>query len=138
MTNTLQRALNRHELRIRTMKYIYTHLVISKPIFQLIFEEGKIMSPNGSTYILEVLKHCEKHEDEYIEEINNRLHNWSFERLAYVEQAILLLALTEFNLRHDDRAVIMDEAIKLTKLYSDDSSYSYINAVLDAYEPKRI
>ncbi len=128
----------RHDLRKRVMKYIYSHLVISKPIFQLIVEEGKLMSPNGTTYILDVLNHLELHEDEYIVSINQRLKNWTFERLSYVEQAILLLALVEMDLAADDKAVIIDEAIRLTKLYADESSYSYINAVLDAYEPKRI
>ena len=128
----------RHDLRKRVMKYIYSHLVISKPIFQLIAEEGRLMSPNGTNYILDILNHLELHEDEYIESINLRLKNWTFERLSYVEQAILLLALVEMDIAADDKAVIIDEAILLAKRYADESSYAYINAVLDAYEPKRI
>lgn len=130
--------MKRHDLRKRVMKHIYSHLVISKPIFQLIQEEGGIMSPNGSTYILDVLRHLELNEDTYIELINLKLNNWKFERLSFVEQAILLCALTELDLKQDDKAVIIDEAIKLVKVYADEESYPYINAVLDAYEPKHI
>ncbi len=128
----------RHDLRKRVMKYIYSHLVISKPIFRLIDEEGALMKPSGTSYILDILNHLELHEDEYILSINKHLKNWTFERLSYVEQAILLLALSEMDLGDDDKAVIIDEAIRLTKTYSDEESYPYINAVLDAYEPKRI
>lgn len=128
----------RHDLRKRVMKYIYTHLVIHKPIFQLIVEEGSLMSPSGTTYILDILNHLELHEEEYVASINKHLKNWTFERLSYVEQAILLLALVEMDKADDDKAVIIDEAIKLTKKYADEDSYPYINAVLDAYEPKRI
>lgn len=129
--------MKRHDLRKRSMKYIYKHLLLKKPIFMLIQEEGKIMRPEGSTYILDILRDIEENEEKFIQEINSHLKNWSFERLSYVEQAILLVALSEFELQKDDKAVIIDEAIKLTKTYSDEESFSYINAVLDAYEPTR-
>ena len=42
----------------------------------------------------------------------------------------------EMNLKQDDVAVIIDEAIRLAKTYSDDEAYAYINAVLDGYDKK--
>lgn len=94
------------------------------------------MKPNGDTYIVELLKNIEMNEDRYILDINLFLKDWTFERLAYVDQAILLLAIAEMNLKQDDVAVIIDEAIRLAKTYSDDEAYAYINAVLDGYDKK--
>ncbi len=128
--------MKRHLLRKRTMKYLYGHLLLKKPLFQLVIEEGHLMKPNGDTYIVELLKNIEMNEENYILDINPFLKDWTFERLAYVDQAILLLAIAEMNLKQDDVAVIIDEAIRLAKTYSDDEAYAYINAVLDGYDKK--
>ena len=72
--------------------------------------------------------------EEYSAKINNHLHEWSFDRLGYVEQAILLLAASELETGDLDRAIIVNEAIELTKKYCDDAAYKLINGVLDKYE----
>ena len=49
-----------------------------------------------------------------------------------MEQAILLLALSELEQGIQDKTVIVNEAIELTKAYGEDDSYKLINGVLDA------
>lgn len=132
----LVKVMKRHLLRKRTMKYLYGHLLLKKPIFQLIVEEGHLMQPLGDSYIIDLLKNIETNEETYIHNINPFLREWSFERLSFVDQAILLLAIAEMNLQQDDKAVIIDEAIRLAKTYSDDEAFAYINAVLDGYDKK--
>ena len=126
--------MKRSQYRSRSMKYVYQHLLLNKPFLLMFAEEGHLMKADESPYIVNTLRDIEAHEDRYIESINQHLHQWSFERLSYVEQAILLVAWSELERHEDDKAVIIDEAIKLAKTYSDESSYPYINAVLDKHD----
>lgn len=52
-------------------------------------------------------------------------------RLSYIDQAILLVGTSEYNLNKDNKKIIIDEAVRIAKEYSDDDSYKYINGVLD-------
>lgn len=55
---------------------------------------------------------------------------WSFERLSYLEQSILLVGaceILEFDL---DEHIVMNEAVELAKKYCDEQSYRFINGVL--------
>ena len=76
---------------------------------------------NNVVYNLSVLK----------EEISTYLTDWDFDRLNFVEQAILLIATCELRLQEVERAIVIDEAINLCKKFSDEESYRYINGVLD-------
>lgn len=59
------------------------------------------------------------------------LVEWKFERLPLIERAILLLAYTEVLFCKIPKTVAIDVAVKLTKKFSDEESYKYINGVLD-------
>ena len=50
---------------------------------------------------------------------------------SYIDQAILLVGTSEYNLNKDNKKIIIDEAVRIAKEYSDDDSYKYINGVLD-------
>ena len=69
--------------------------------------------------------------DNYIEEISLHLKKWTFERLSYLEQAILLVATSEIKKEIASKNIIIDEAIRIAKMYCDEKSYQYINGVLD-------
>lgn len=74
--------------------------------------------------------------DKYIKNINLQLSStWDFNRLNYVEQAILILSYLQLRNGLDQRVVI-NEAIELTKEYCDESSYKFINGVLDGLTNK--
>ena len=55
-----------------------------------------------------------------------------YERLDFVEQAILELATAEFAQRLDvPYRVVLDEYVELAKTFGGQDSYKYINGVLD-------
>lgn len=60
--------------------------------------------------------------------------NWRVERMGKVEATILRIALYELLQRHPDvpPKVAINEAIELSKNYSDEKSRSFVNGVLDA------
>ena len=66
--------------------------------------------------------------------IEEHLKNWSLAQLNVVDKNILRLALAEFMYMAEeasDRKVIINEAIEMAKLYGGDSSYRFINGVLN-------
>ena len=84
------------------------------------------------TYIKEGLKGIEENK-EYIDSlIEKNLQNWKINRISKVNLAILRLGVYEMKYRDDvpDRVAI-NEALDLTKKYSDLKSKSFINGVLD-------
>jgi len=70
------------------------------------------------------------------EELSTKLSpyliNWQLERLAPVVRNVLLMALFEILYMEDiPAAVTINEAVELTRLYQDEESSRFVNAVLD-------
>lgn len=64
--------------------------------------------------------------------ITKSLVNWKLDRISRVNLTILRLAVGEMLYVEDvPEKVAINEAIELTKKYSDDKSVSFINGVLD-------
>lgn len=56
---------------------------------------------------------------------------WTFERLQFIEQAILCLGYTEYKYMETPKPVIINVCVKLAQKYADDDSYKFINGVLE-------
>lgn len=73
---------------------------------------------------------------EKIEEIDGliKMHaqNWTFSRIAKTDLAILRMSIYELLHRKDIPPIVsIDEAIDLTKIFSDEDSKRFVNGVLD-------
>ena len=66
--------------------------------------------------------------DEYI---SKYLENWSIERLGLTDQAIIRIAVYELIYTDTPNLVCINEAIELSKKYSDEKVSKMINGVLD-------
>ena len=119
--------MNRHEYRVKIVVALYQHLLLKKDI------ESCFIDNFDSTddFVDSIKNDLNNNIDVYIEEINSKLNHWKFDRLAYVDQAILLEATCEYHLNLNTKNIIIDEAIRIAKDYSDEESYKYINGVLD-------
>ena len=83
-------------------------------------------------YIKEVLKGVEEHREEIDELIKSNLQKWKIDRISKVNLSILRLAIYEMNYVSDvPEKVAINEALEITKKYSDEKSVSFINGVLD-------
>ena len=83
-------------------------------------------------YIKEVLYGIDARKEELDLIINSNLQNWKIERIAKINLTILRLAILEMKYIEDvPSKVALNEALELTKKYSDEKSVSFINAVLD-------
>lgn len=69
--------------------------------------------------------------------IDQNLNNWTFERVDKSSIAILFISLAEgLYYCKTPRKVIINEAINLSKDFSDKNNYKFINGVLDKVLPK--
>ena len=121
--------LNRHDSREKIVFALYQHLLLNKDINECFFDNFE--QEELDDFITTIQKDLIDNKNNYIYEIGQYLVKWSFDRLNLVEQAILLEATSEIKLKLNEDAVVIDEAIILTKNYCDEDSYKYINGVLD-------
>lgn len=64
--------------------------------------------------------------------IIEHLKEWDFERLGSIERATLRLASYEILFGELDDAVVINEAVEITKAFGTEQSPKFINGVLDA------
>ena len=64
--------------------------------------------------------------------IETHLKEWDFNRLGAIERATLRLGAYEILFGELDSAVIINEAIEITKAFGTEQSPKFINGVLDA------
>lgn len=83
-------------------------------------------------YIKNILAVVEENKEVLDEKINAALVNWKLDRISKVNLTILRLAIAEM-LYLDDvpEKVAINEALEITKTYSDEKSVSFVNGVLD-------
>jgi|SRR5690554_791088 len=63
--------------------------------------------------------------------ITEHLENWTLDRLAYVEKALLRMAVFEmFSDLDTPKGVVINEVIEIAHIYGDEKSGQFINGVL--------
>jgi N utilization substance protein B len=63
--------------------------------------------------------------------------NWDLERISLLDRLVMELAIGELLLEDKPpRAVILDEAVELAKVYSTEGSGSFVNGILSAIATK--
>jgi N utilization substance protein B len=73
-----------------------------------------------------------EHMPEIDAHIRELAHNWDFERIAKIDLAILRLAIFEMKFRRDIPPVVsINEAIDLSKAFSNSDAKRFINGILD-------
>ena len=73
-------------------------------------------------------------EREKIEQIITSLSiDWPLDRIGKVDRSILLLALSEINMKETPVSVIINEAVELAKKYSSPEAAKFINGILGTY-----
>lgn len=82
-------------------------------------------------YIEKVLNGVNKNIDNIDKIILSKLKNWTIDRIAKIDLAILRLAIYEINYLEDVPVkVSANEAVELAKLYGNNNSKSFVNGVI--------
>ena len=123
---------NRSELREIAMqtlyqKYIYDNSNIEYDIKNIIKELLEVENDFVDTLVNGVIEH----EKDIIKLANKYLLDWKIDRLSKVDKAIISIGIYELMYTDTPPLVVINEAIELSKKYSDETVTSMINATLD-------
>jgi len=122
----------RHKLRIQLVTYLYQHLLLEKSIAAIIVDERLEPNTEDQIYLLNNLYNVLENEQDYVQYIKEHLNpDWKYERLLAIDRAILLCAISEFAIDEAARSIIINEAVEIAKVYSNEDSYAFINGILD-------
>ena len=123
---------NRSELREIIMKVIYQIILyknsnIEYNINDLIKEQLEI----ENSFVNDTVNGIVANQEKIIELANKYLNEWTMDRLNKVDQAIISLGIYELMYTDTPSIVAINEAIELSKKYSDEAVTKMINGVLD-------
>ncbi len=66
------------------------------------------------------------------EKLQGVMKDWELDRVGSIEKAVLRLGAYEILFENQDKAVVINEAVELGKLFGAENSAKFINGVLDA------
>lgn len=124
--------LSRSELRYKIMTILYQIFLYNKnKINYSIDDVIKKQMEIENNFVKETTYKVLEHQEEIDKIANKYLGTWPIERLGFTDQAILRMAIYELLYTDTPDLVCINEAIELSKKYSDDSVSKIINGVLD-------
>lgn len=83
-------------------------------------------------FALELIKNTLLNLDDIDHYISEQSENWEFDRLALVDKNILRMATYELVYKRIHPAIVINEAIEISKKFSTDNSGKFINGILDS------
>ena len=124
--------MKRRDQRIKVMTCIYQYLLTEKSMDDIFDDNLDIDDKKSISFIVENTVNTLKDQNELEEVIKTHLTpTWDYDRLGYIEKAILLMSAEDLVHGNTDRAVIINEAVEIAKQYCDDDAPKLINGVLD-------
>lgn len=123
---------SRSELREIIMKVIYQTYILDKTknnydVDDLIKEQLEV----ENDYVRDCINGIIKNQKEINKLANKHMNNWTIDRLNKVDQAIISLGIYELMYTDTPSIVAINEAIELSKKYSEEAVTKMINGVLD-------
>lgn len=122
---------NRSELREVIMKVIYQVNLYNSDINYDIDDLIKEQLEVENSFVNDTVKGIIENQNTITELANKYLKDWTMDRLNKVDQAILSLGIYELMYTDTPSVVSINEAIELSKKYSDEAVTKMINGVLD-------
>ena len=149
--------MNRHVCRVCAMKILFSLDLnssydeledLSKKIefvmdpdysSDLVDNEVEAFILENNPFVQELVLGVKHNLDKIDQVIVESLKNWTINRLSYVDRAIIRLAVYELLETNTPANIVIDEAIEITKEYSnleDDSQSKFTNRLLDDIKEK--
>lgn len=93
--------------------------------------EDIVLDDEDKSFVNKLIDGVNEHYDEILSIVKSNIEGYELERIFKVDLAILVLAIYEIEfLKETPEKVVINEAVELSKKYSTDKSYSFINGVL--------
>jgi N utilization substance protein B len=130
----------RHDGRVAALQYLYAWSINppDNPVDDLrVFLEGLEQPRDHYTFGEELIDGVIKNREAIDAQIRAMAQNWEFERIAKIDLAILRIAIYEMLHRRDIPPVVsINEAIEISKQFSNADSKRFINGILDRLKDK--
>ncbi|MGH8021879.1 MAG: transcription antitermination factor NusB [Opitutaceae bacterium] len=129
------RLSQRRESRVAAMQFLYTWSInpsadLERDLAE--FFEGKEKDRDQYAFGEQLIHGAIERVAEVDEKIRSLAENWDFGRIAKIDLAILRLAVFEMLFRKDIPPVVsINEAIDLSKTFSNADAKRFINGILD-------
>lgn len=124
--------MKRHEAREKALQVLFqldsTELPIEEAI-EHVLEEQK-----SSAFLEQLVRGTIEHKEAIDAILEGKLENWTLSRLPKIERTVLRLSVYELLYMQDTpQKVVLNEAIELCKVFSDDKSSKFVNGVLSKF-----
>ena len=125
--------LNRHKIREKALQTLFSLqfnkvAVVEALYFALYYEQEETVS-NAET-VLQLIEGVQSRREEINELIRPHLKRWTLDRLPKLNLLIMQIAIYEM-LTGQAPGIAINEAVQLTKEYSDEKDTRFVNAVLN-------
>ncbi len=123
---------NRSELRENIMKILYQVSIFEETNIEYNIDDiiHEIIEVEND-FVNDIVHGVIKNKKEIIKLANKYLNDWKIDRLNKVDQAIMFIGIYELMYTDTPSVVSINEAIELSKKYSDEAVTKMINGVLD-------
>ena len=124
--------MKRHEAREKALQVLFqldsTELPIEEAI-EHVLEEQK-----SSAFLEQLVRGTIEHKEAIDAILEGKLENWTLSRLPKIERTVLRLSVYELLYMQDTpQKVVLNEAVELCKVFSDDKSSKFVNGVLSKF-----
>ena len=124
--------INRTEARYKAMTILYQINLYEKNKINYVIEDViKEQLEIQNDFVNELVYGVIKNKKEIDQLANKYLENWNLDRLGLTDQAIIEIAIYEIMYTETPNLVCINEAIELSKKYSDEKVSKMINGILD-------
>ena len=124
--------MTRHELRYKTMTILYQAFLYDSNNIE--YDVENIISEQleeSNKFVSELVNGVMSKRDEIDVIANKYLEDWNISRLGFTDQAIIRMGIYEIMWTDTPDVTCIDEAVELSKEYSDEKVCKMINGVLD-------
>ena len=124
--------MKRHEAREKALQVLFqldsTELPVEEAI-EHVLEERK-----SNAFLEQLVRGTIEHKEAIDAELEEKLENWTLSRLPKIERTVLRLSVYELLYMQDTpQKVVLNEAVELCKVFSDDKSSKFVNGVLSKF-----
>ena len=114
-------------MKVMYQVYILDSTKTEYDVKSLIKEQLEVENEFVNSSVMGIIKN----QKEISEIANGALVDWNIDRLSKVDKAILSLGIYELKYTDTPSVVVINEAVELSKKYSDEKVTKMINAALD-------
>ncbi len=94
-------------------------------------DEDFVIADEDKPFVNELIGGVNEHYDEILSIIKDNIVGYTLDRVYKIDLAILVLAVFELKFYpNSTKEVVINEAVELSKKYSTEKSFSFINGVL--------